>query len=73
MSQEAFHYIDKPQVLRADPTPAPAPAPAPAKVKKSHKMLLKLILLLAILALIYGGYCMYKSNKSSSSKATFYF
>jgi hypothetical protein len=77
MSQEAFHYIDKPQteapVAPVTPPVAPVAPVAPTKPSNSHRMMLIIILILAILALIYGGYCMYKNSKTFGSTNMYYF
>lgn len=78
-AQAAADQAQVPEAAPVAPAPAPAAAPAPAPAqtiaKKSQeeidkqnrkKMILRIILVLAILALIYGLYCAYQEYKKTS-------
>ena len=82
---EAFHYVDKPEAMMSQLPPAPtAPAPqvvaqppvqtmAPMMQPKSRRNMLSWILIIALIALVYGIYWMSKKSSGSSSAVKFYY
>ena len=80
---EGFYFADE-EPVSAPAVPAPVPAPSPpAPVQqapkgpastnkgKGKKMMLYLILIIAILALVYGIYCMTQNKAGGSQKLYF--
>lgn len=73
-AQAAADQAQVPEAAPVAPAPTPAAAPAQIVAKKSQeeidkqnrkKMILRIILVLAILALIYGLYCAYQEYKKT--------